>query len=300
MMRPAIRRIRRLVAGFTGLLLLALLLSASPASPLAASGALQAGDAVDIADRECSFWLDFDGDGEGDDPIDTAPGGYTRQETAIVGGCEFRLNTPAQSTLVVRSELNRWSSEVELTREPGSPRRVTLQPGDTEIPGLEGGYRVIISHQGATPRSGKSRPVGDDYDHEVQIPRSLRLLEVTVTTPDGISDRLEENIQSASSAYIDVHQRISQYDGDDAASPSVTLAGELLAEGYPQIADRVMALDMASTDKSGINWWMWITIAIIALSALGGIAFAIFIARQNRPGSAASDTNTGRTRRSNM
>ena len=217
----------------------------------------------------------------------------------MVGGCEFRLNTPPQSTLVVTSELKRWISEVELTREPGSPDRITLQPGDTEIPGLEGGYRVIISHRGTTPRSGKSRPVGDDYTHEVQIPLPLRLLEVKVTTPDGTSDRLEENIQSASSAYIDAHRRISQHDGDAVASSSVTLASELLAEGYPQIADRVMTLVPASSVDAGTNWWMWSTIGIIALLVLVAIAFAIFIFRQNRSGSGAS-TETRRTRRTNM
>ena len=299
MMRPAMLRICRPAAWLAGLFLAVLLISASPALPLTASGALQGGDAVDIADRECTFWLDFDGDGEGDDLIDTAPATYTRQDTAIVGGCEFRLNTPAQSTLVVTSELNRWISEVELTREPGTPNRITLQPGDTEIPGLEGGYRVIISHRGITPRSGKSRPVGDDYIHEVQIPLALRLLEVTVTTPDGTSDRLEENIQSASSAYIDADRRIGQHYGDDTPSPLVILASELLAEGYPQIADRVMAVDAASTSDAGTNWWMWSTIAIIALLVLVGIAFAVFIARQNRSGSGPA-TETVRTRRTNM
>ena len=184
MMPPAIHRICRPAAWFAGLFLVALLLLSS-ALPLSASGPMQGGDAVDIADRECTFWLDFDGDGEGDELIDTTSGNYTRQETAMVGGCEFRLNTPPQSTLVVTSELKRWISEVELTREPGSPDRITLQPGDTEIPGLEGGYRVIISHRGTTPRSGKSRPVGYDYTHEVQIPLPLRLLEVKVTTPEA-------------------------------------------------------------------------------------------------------------------
>lgn len=297
MMRPAIRRICRSAAWFAGLFLATLLLL-SHALPLSASGLLQGSDAVDIADRECTFWLDFDGDGEGDELIDTAPGNYTRQETAIVGGCEFRLNTPAQSTLVVTSELKRWISEVELTREPGSPNRITLQPGDTEIPGLEGGYRVIISHRGTTPRSGKSRPVGDDYAHEVQVPLSLRLLEVEVTTPDGTSDRLEENIQSASSAYIDAHRRIAEHDGNDTASPSVILAGELLAEGYPQIADRVMILDAVSTADGGTNWWMWSTIAI-ALLVLVAIALAIFISRQSRSGSGGS-AETELPRRSNM
>ena len=298
------RRYCRLAAAFAGLFLAAVLLTlpASP-MPLNAAGPFQGNGSVDIADKECSFWLDFDRDGEGDSRIETNPGGYVTQETAVVGSCEFRLNTPTESTLLVASELIGWNSEVEITREPGSPRRVILHPGDTEIPGLVGGYRVIIKHNGATPRSGKSRSVGDGYHHDVQIPLPLRLLEVTVTTADGTSDRLEENIQSASNAYIVAHGRIAKAD-DDGATPDavITLASELLAEGYPQIADRVLALEVAPAGGGGVSLWMWIAIiiAVAVLIAVIVILLALFSRRQGSTGDREAEETTTSGRRNQM
>ena len=254
-----------------------LLLSVFPAS---ASDLAQGGGVVDIAEKECSFWLDYDDDGEGDAVINTGPDSYARQETPVVGGCSFKLNTDAETTLIVVTELADWSSEVEITREPGLPQRVTLHPGRTEIPGLQGGMRISINHTGITPRSGKTRALPDDFTHEVQIPRSFRLLEVTVTTADGTKDRLEESVQSATSAYIDTHAHlIDRIRHDDASAPDAAsaLAGELLVEGYPQLADRVLALEVSLVDSSGTNWWMWIAIGIGAVAALVVIGFAVIL-----------------------
>ena len=297
------RRYCRLAAAFAGLFLAAVLLTlpASP-MPLNAAGPFQGNGSVDIADKECSFWLDFDQDGEGDSRIETDPGGYVSQETAVVGSCEFRLNTPTESTLLVASELIRWNSEVEITREPDSPRRVILHPGDTEIPGLVGGYRVIIKHNGTTPRSGKSRSVEDDYHHDVQVPLSLRLLEVTVTTADGTSDRLEENIQSASDAYIVTHGRIAKADNDGTTPDAVmVLASDLLMEGYPQIADRVLALDVAPAGSGSTDLWMWIAVIIGAvLIVVIAILLAVFLRRQGSIGDRDAEETTPSERRSQM
>ena len=256
--RPAI------ILLFVALLLAALLLP----YPLLASGPLQNGSptSVDIADRECTFWLDADGDGQGDETIDAGPDHYARQETAVVGGCTFRLNTDAAATLVVKSELDDWQSEVKIIRNPGAPETKTLYPAQPEIPGLQGSMEISIDHQGVTPRSEKNRTLRDNYNHAVQTPRHFRLLEVTVTTPDGISDRLEQSVQSASSAYIETHRRISGSNPDD--SPAAALAAKLLAEGYPQVADRVLQLTDAPV--AGTNWWMWATIAIASALVLAG------------------------------
>lgn len=275
-MPAALRCFRRRAMLFAGLL--ALVLSLLPASPLAASGTSQgAGEPVDIAEKECAFWLDFDQDGEGDAAIDTGPGHYARQETAVVGGCTFKLNTRAEATLVVVSELDDWSSEVEISQEPSLPERFTLHPGRAEIPGLEGGMKISVNHTGQTPRSVKSRSLPDDYEHEVQVPRPFRLLEVTVITPAGKKDRLEENVQSASSAYISAHERINdRTSGAEAAPPdsAMALAGELLDEGYPQIADRVLGLEMVSVGNGGTNWWKWGTLiglgVLVVIAVVGG------------------------------
>lgn len=279
------------------LLFAALLLAAALLPyPLFASGLLQ-GNSVDIADRECAFWLDFDGDGEGDDAVDTGPDNYARQETAVVGGCTFRLNTDAEATLVVKSELDDWKATVEIIRNPGAPETKTLYPARPEIPGLQGGMEIRIDHRGATPRSEKNRTLRDDYNHAVQTPRQFRLLEVTVTTPDGISDRLEQSVQSASSAYIEANRRISGYPQDNA--PAVTLAAELLADGYPQIADRVLGLTDASV-SSGTNWWMWATIAILCVLGIFAVAVGFMYFRNSSSASINEPTGNLGNRRGRM
>lgn len=278
------------------LLLAALLLP----YPLFASGPLQNGSAtsVDIADRECAFWLDFDADGEGDDAIDTGPDHYARQETAVVGGCTFRLNTDAAATLVVKSELDDWKATVEIIRNPGAPETKTLYPARPEIPGLQGGMEIRIDHQGATPRSEKNRTLRDDYNHAVQTPRQFRLLEVTVTTPDGISDRLEQSVQSASSAYIEAHRRISASNPDE--SSSAALAAELLAEGYPQIAGRVLALTDAS-GNTGADWWRWPALALAAVLVIAAIVIAVmYLRHRSSAPDSPTPTDLGRRRGGNM
>ena len=292
-MFAVLNRVSWPVALLAGLFLAALLLW--PVFPATASGPAQGGGVVDISEKECSFWLDYDDDGEGDAVINTGPDSYARQETPVVGGCSFKLNTDAETTLIVVTELADWSSEVEITREPGLPQRVTLHPGRTEIPGLQGGMRISVSHTGITPRSGKTRALPDDFTHEVQIPRSFRLLEVTVTAADGTKDRLEENVQSATSAYIDTHAHLSdRVRRDDAAAPDVAaaLAAELLEDGYPQLADRVLKLEVSLVESGGVNWWMWSTIGIIVAVVALAIGFVAFQFLNRRAG----NQNRGRNR----
>ena len=274
-----------------------------PASFASASWLVQGGGLVDISEQECSFWLDYDDDGEGDAVINTGPDSYARQETPVVGGCSFKLNTDAETTLVVVTELVDWSSEVEITREPGLPQRMTLHPGRTEIPGLSGGMRISVSHTGMTPRSGKTRALPDDFTHEVQIPRSFRLLEVTVTAADGTKDRLEENVQSATSAYIDTHAHLSdRVRRDDAAAPDVAaaLAAELLEDGYPQLADRVLKLEVSLVESGGVNLWMWSTIGIIVVVVTLAIGFVVFQFLNRRAGNQNRGRNRTPTRPRNM
>lgn len=280
-----------------GLLLVVLGLLAT-IRPLATSGPAQ-GASVDIYDRECVFWLDFDDDGEGDTQIDDGPGSYAHQETPVVGSCEFKVNTPVESTLLLDTELREWSSEVEIVSEPGLPERKVLQAGKAEIPSLAGGVKITVEHRGLTPRSGKTRSLKDDYDHEVQVPRPFRLLEITVTTPAGRDDRLEVNSTSASSAYIDAQKRISdRMDGDGTAMPYgiMALAGEMLDEGYPQIADRVLNVEVESGDD-GVNWWMVIAIVLAMLLAVAvSVAVMLFLQTQSSDASTGSETPARRPR----
>lgn len=282
----------RSAALLAGLCWLGLLL---PAHPLVASGPFQDGGAADVVidDQQCTFWLDFDDDGEGDTEIDTGPDGYAHHETPVVGSCEFKLNTPDEATLLLETELVEWRSEVEIVREPGLPERKVLQPGKVAIPGLAGGMKITVEHRGKTPRSGKARTVRDDYEHEVQTPRPFRLLEVVATTAPGKYDRLELNAISASSAYIDTRRRIFDHNsGTENPRPEeiMTLAGELLDEEYPEIANRLMDVEMASVGSGGTNWWRWVAIALIALLTLAAAGVAAVIWWLSRSGGTLEET----------
>ncbi len=279
-------RFVRPAAWLAGLLLVALLLL-SP-HPLLATGPLQdGGESVDISDPECTFWLDFNDDGEGDTKIDTGSDSHAHQETPVIGSCEFKLKTPTEATLLLETELVEWHSEVEIVREPGLPERKVLQPGKVTIPGLDGEMKITVEHKGQAPRSGKTRTLRDDYEHEVQVPRPFRLLEIIVTTPAGNYDRLEQSANSASSAYIETHGRITGPDaGDETTPPDAisALAGELMEEGYPQIADRLLDVEVASS--GGTNWWMWSTIALGALVLVVAAVFALLSWQNARRSSA--------------
>ena len=284
-----------------GILLLGLLLL--PVHILSAFGSAQ-GDAepVDITEKECVFWSDFDNDGEGDEEVNTGPDKYTRQETVVVGGCTFQLNTRTAATLIVESELDDWRSRVEIAREPALPEKFTLHPSRNEISGLEGGMRVSVNHTGATPRSVKSRTLRDGYEHEVQVPRQFRLLEITVITPAGKQDRLEESVQSASNAYIEARRRISERTNAAAGeSPDAltALAGELLGKGYPEIAESVLELKTDYAGSSAINWWMWITIAlaIIIVASIFGFGIIYWLSRRPSPEPAPPSEVNGRRNR---
>ena len=249
-------------------------------SPLAGSGTLQSGPNFEIRDKECAFWLDYNGDGEGDERLS---GEYVIQETSIVGGCVFKLSAPEEVTLVVESDLTEWETDVELKREPGSTKDFKLYPGRNQIPGIQGSMRVVANFvRGTTPRSGKSRTLTDGYRHEVQIPEEFRLLGITVTTPDGKKDRLEQNAQSASRAYISAHKQMGEAELPEWAA---TLAEEWMAEGYPQVADRVMTIKVPPGD-TGIRWWKWgaigtwVGVLVIVISIT---AFYLVKEKRNQP-----------------
>lgn len=291
-----LNRFIRPATWFASFLMLTLLLL--PVGHLAASGPLQdGGESVDIYDKECTWWLDFDDDGEGDTEIDTGPDHYANQETPVVGSCEFKLNASVAATLLLETELDDWRSEVEVAREPGGRDRKVLQPGKVTIPELQGGMKITVEHKGLTPRSQKSRTLHEDYAHEIQVPRPFDLLEITITTPAGNYDRPEENANSASSAYIKTRERISDINaGGETALPDAVraLAGDLLDEGYPQIADRLLDVEVASGED--INWWMWSTVGLIGLVLLAAAGIAVFSLQNARRSSAPVPVPSSRER----
>ena len=261
----------RKVAAIAVLAVILPLVTVTPYLSAVAAPPLQSDlEPVDITDKECSFWLDHDEDAEGDQPLDESL--YVLQQTPVVGGCTFKLNARESATLVIESELNDWRAEVELKREPGSAHAITLHPGRDKIPDIDGGMNIGVSLQGNTPHSIKKRELQGGYWHDVQIPKEFRLIEATLITSAGDEARIEETSNAASGAFIHAHERMSST-AESASPESVKLlTSKLLAEGYPEIAERVMSLEV-SENGSGVNQWMWAAIATWIL-----IAVIVFIA----------------------
>ncbi len=241
---------------------------------------------VDIRDEECSFWLDYDGDGEGNQPFDTGADAYLPQHTPVVGGCAFSLDAKETATLIVESELDDWSAEVDLKRAPGSSQVVTLHPARNDVSDISGGMTVGFRLWGKTPRSIKNRELEEGYHHEVQIPRNFRLFEITLATNSGGEERIAEESNSASNAYIYASELIASGDSN------TTLASELLDEGYPQIAARVHKLGEDSNGSGPGGWWQWAAIATW-VGALFVAIVAVALLMMNRQPSATRSRTQG-------
>ncbi len=249
----------------------------------------------EITEEDCSFWIDSDADGEGNIRIEPEPDQLVHQDSPVVGGCTFKLSAPKEATMEIESELVEWEVNVEIKREPDTSNEFTLYLGDTRIPDIEGDMRVVINFSdGHTPRSIRSRTLPDRYRHDayrhdVQIPEAFRLLGVTVITSDGLKDRLEQDVQSASDAYISTRQRIAE-SGAELPEWAVTLATDWLEKGYPQVADEIIFAARGhsgiGSGSGGINWWMWLAIVTwIILIVAGAMMFYLNVIKPNRPNS---------------
>lgn len=261
------------------------ILAAAPFVALAPSILHGAGPAQDVSTRpeitdvECNFYLDPDGDGKENQPFEADPEEYIPQETAVIGGCEFKLNAPVEATLIIESELQDWEAEVKLTREPDPSEEFRMYPGHLEIEELKGSMLVNVAiEDGKTPRSVQLRDLTEGYRQEVQEPEVFRLLEVTVITPDGSKDRLEQNVQSASGPYLAAERNLSAAQ-DEMPGWVTDLAGEWLSDGYPQVADSILnyAEDNLETGSEAPIWMLLALVgwAIIAIAVIGGVIFIL-------------------------
>jgi len=230
----------------------------------------------EVSDPECSFYLDRDNDGEGNERFDTSSETYVPQQTQVVGGCEFRLNAPVRATLLFESELVDWNGEVRLKQEPNPAIEQSVYAGDNEIPDIFGSMVVTANFRGATPRSIRPRTLPDNYKHEVQIPRNLRLISIVAITADGREDRLERNVQAASASYIQVHNLLS--DGDDLPEWARTLGQKWLEEGYPQVADSIITRATSGGEVGGgLNGWMVTSIVLAVLLLIAVVTAGVVI-----------------------
>jgi hypothetical protein len=262
----------RTLAAIATVTVAATLFSFSNPSPLAGSPPLQ--NAPEITEKECAFWLDYDGDGKGDQRV---AGEYIPQETSVVGGCDFKLSVPEEATIVVESELRDWEAEVEVKREPGSAEDFNIYPGQPEITGVDGSMRVIVNFvQGDTPRTGRVRVLPDGYEHVVQVPNEFRVLGVTVTIPDGSKDRLEENAQSASNEHISTHRKMAERESE-LPERVLTLAKEWQEQGYPQVANSIIE-EIGDPESGSSGWWKWAAIGTwIAVPVVAVVVIGIYL-----------------------
>ena len=239
--------------------------------PVPLSGSVPQQESPEITEEECAFWLDYDDDGEGNQRIGE---GFVLQETAVVGGCDFKVSVPEPAAIKFESELDDWEADVEVKREPGTTDEYKIYSGKPDIVGVEGSMRVIVNFvRGHTPRTGRVRDLPDDYRHIVQIPVRFRLLEVSVITPDGSQDRLEQNAESATGAYIASHGTMREM--DNIPDWCEKLAGSWLEDGYPQVATSVAEACVQSDPGIG-GWWRWAAIITWVALPLIAIAVALF------------------------
>ena len=243
----------------------------------------------EVSEPKCSFWLDTDGNGEGDEPFDTGPGQLVLQDSPVVGGCEFMLRASKAVTLEFDSDLIDWEAVVELDRRSSQPNNITVDRGS---PGISveptTGMRVMVNiTNGHTQRSGRDREVSDRYQqdayiHQVQIPDTFRVLGMHAVTADGLRDSHEENAETATEAYIDAHENILDRSGE-LPSWTIELANRWLEAGYPEVAVSIIeAVRLDTGESGGINWWIWIGVPV-GVAAMALIAFGIaLIIRERR------------------
>ncbi len=274
--------IRRQGSTLASALLIAVALTVAASAPYAAAAPpLQSG--LEISDQWCEFKLDYEGDGEGNETFDPADGNYLPQETGILGECNFTVTTPVKATIQFDAELDDWRAKVRVTEEPSGRKIVedTVHVGNREIEAPAGGMVVKVDLiNGSTPRGEGRQDLTQGYAHQLQLPMEFRLLEITVVTGAGDRERIvSHDVAAASNAYIEASQTIA------VARPSpgaLALANELLSEGYPGIAERVVALPVPPPEEGGVNIWMWVTIVLAALFVVT-VAVLLIMLRRSEP-----------------
>ena len=251
--------------------------------PLAASAPSQSdGEPITVTEKGCDFDYDYDADGQPNGPFDPADGDYLPQDAWILGHCWFQVSVIVAANIRFESELVDWDGDVDLervARQHSEPQSVNAGSSDIHIG--EGGYRINIKLRGRTPRGFELKSLNEEYSHDLQIPRQFKLVNITVTTDAGDKEWVESHdVSSASAAYIEAHSTIVEAENtsENPLPPSVmTLGRQLLDEGYPQIALRVVALEFQTDDNDAnggiLPVWVWVAIIIaVVLLALGAVA----------------------------
>ena len=261
---------------------------------VAAAPPFQTGsDPIVVSNKWCEFDLDYDDDGESNGSFNPDDGSYLPQETPILGKCNFTFTAAVRSTILFDSELDDWRAEVTLTEEPSGAVRETgtVHLGNRRIEGVTGGMVATVDLKGRTPRGELPRDLPQGYQHQVQIPERFRLLEITIITSADDRERVASHeVSAASNAYIEARQEIAVIHDSETAPPAevMALADQLLAEGYPEIAERVAALQLQPAappvveDTGGSNIWMLIAIVLIVIIVIVLGVIGVMLIRSNK------------------
>ena len=290
---------RRTVAGTAVFLAVIALWIMADSLRVAAAPPFQTGsEPIVVTNKWCEFHLDYDDDGESNGSFNPDDGSYLPQETPILGKCNFTFTVAVKSTILFDSELDDWRADVTLTEEPSGTVRETgtVHPGNRRMEGVTGGLVARVDLKGRSPRGEMSHELQQNYKHQVQIPEKFRLFEITIITSADERERVASHeVSAASNAYIEAHQEIDDIRGTPETAPPaevMALADQLLAEGYPEIAERVATLKLplapppappvVEETGGGVNIWMWITIVLIAIIAIVFVVIGLMAMRSNK------------------
>ena len=241
--------------------------------PVAAFWPAQNGEPIIVTEKGCDFDFDYDGDGEPNGSFDPAGDGYLLQDTPVIGHCFFQVSVIVDATIIVESELADWDADAEIERVAKQYAETkSLNSGRSEIAVSDGGHRVNIWLRGKTPRGSAHNALPEKYRHDIQVPRHFKLVNITVTTDAGDKEWVvSHDAESASNAYIEAYDAVNEVTNDpDSALPASVLAlsQQLLSEGYPEIAVRVIALEVSADSNGGgdsdgtfLPVWAWVAVA---------------------------------------
>ena len=243
------------------------------------------GEPIIVTEKGCDFGFDNNSDDQSDQPFNPAPGEYLPQDTPVLAHCWFQLTTMADADVRLESGLEGWSADAKITRETKQySYDEKLNVGRPDMLLNLGGHHVDLIMRGRTPSGHDRKEIAKGYEHDLQVPHQFRLIEITVIS-DARDEEVvfSETVSSASTAFMRAQDAMDKAEKDPAMPPSVLeLGGQLLEEGYPQIAERVVELQFPAAGDDASNWkglpvvWVWVVIAVfIAVIILGLVVWFI-------------------------
>ena len=235
----------------------ALIISVISAAPTHAQGAQPY-----IAQDQCRIMA-------GPDPQSlqpVSPGAPVENGNLVEVLCAYAVRHGSTDTeLRVTAHMDQWEAQVAVYRNRNemerdaqdfflqTPNAWSVEPYRARL-GYDGILKVLIT--GRAPSAVQLNYVEDGSDrgaaHEVQQATEFTALSVLLQDSGAQQPREEQvRLQSATGRWIDVQNRVNRSKAaaaDDAAPAATNLAEDLLNQGYPNIAARVLAADSLQSD----------------------------------------------------